>query len=407
VPPEPAEARIAFSLVIPTYNEAKNIGPLLERLDALLRPALDDSFELIVVDDDSPDGTSRTAAEIALRIPSVRVVTRRGERGLATAIIRGWQVARGDVLGVIDADLQHPPETLLPLLAQIGRGADLAVGSRNVVGGGVSDWSLARRMLSRGAQLIGLLILPEVLGRLTDPMSGLFLVRRAALAGVEMDPLGYKILIEVVGRSDIRWIAEVPYVFRERVAGESKVSFRLYREYLLHLIKLRLKNPSHSPFLRYLLVGTLAFLVDMALLYALSEQRALGWGIARSKLVSGFVALSLSFPAHEFWSFRHTGLPRGRGHFKRRLLAFIAVSATGLLGATLALSVLVQFAGLNRYFANAVGIMLVGGWNYLLHRQITWTKVPVRETRELAPPPPPSLSITTIEKLMKSGKDKP
>src|SRR4029079_15713181 len=128
-----------------------------------------------------------------------------GERGLSTAVVRGWQVARGEILGVMDADLQHPADVNLRLLHEIDRGADRATASRHVEGGGVSDWSLTRRILSRGAQLLGLLVLPAVLGRLTDPMSGYFMIRRSKLAGVKLDPLGYKILIEVVARCKPAW----------------------------------------------------------------------------------------------------------------------------------------------------------------------------------------------------------
>jgi dolichol-phosphate mannosyltransferase len=124
---------------------------------------------------------------------------------------------------VIDADLQHPPEVLLQLWNEIQRGADLAVASRHVEGGGVSDWSVARRFLSRGAQTLGLMILPGVIGRVSDPMTGYFLVRRACIAGKTLSPLGYKILIEVLGRGNIRWIGEVGYVFQERQAGRVRL----------------------------------------------------------------------------------------------------------------------------------------------------------------------------------------
>jgi dolichol-phosphate mannosyltransferase len=137
---------------------------------------------------------------------------REHERGLSTAVIRGWQAARGEVLAVIDADLQHPPEVTVKLCAEMDRGADLAVASRHIEGGGVSDWSALRRVLSRAAQLVGLVILPEVVGRVSDPMSGYFMLRRAAVQGVELSPLGYKILIEVIGRGPCRWIGEVPYI---------------------------------------------------------------------------------------------------------------------------------------------------------------------------------------------------
>lgn len=165
---------LRFSLVIPTYQESQNILELIRRLSRLLDSILPDEYELIVVDDDSPDRTWEIAQSLSLEYPQLRVMRRQQERGLSTAVIRGWQVARGEVLGVIDADLQHPPETLLKLWSEIQLGADLAVASRHIEGGGVSEWSLLRRFLSRGAQILGLIILPEVVGRVSDPMSGFF-----------------------------------------------------------------------------------------------------------------------------------------------------------------------------------------------------------------------------------------
>src|SRR6476469_8893867 len=156
---------IRFSLVIPTYNESKNIKEIVELLSQQLDKAIPGAYELIVVDDDSPDCTWAVALELMPQYPQLRVMRRVDERGLSTAVIRGWQAARGETLGVIDADLQHPPELLLKLWADIEKGADLAITSRNVEGGGVSDWSLIRRLLSRGAQTLGLMILPEVISR--------------------------------------------------------------------------------------------------------------------------------------------------------------------------------------------------------------------------------------------------
>jgi dolichol-phosphate mannosyltransferase len=233
------DPQIRLSLVIPTFNEGRNLRELVERLTDLLEGPLGGAYELIVVDDDSPDRTWEVAAGLAADHPRLRVMRRQGERGLATAVIRGWQAARGEVLAVIDADLQHPPEVTLALWSEIARGVDLAVASRHVAGGGVSDWALHRRVVSRGAQLLGLALLPGVLGRVSDPMSGYFMVRRSAVAGREMSPLGYKILVEVIGRGEVRSIGEVGYVFRERAEGESKVTWRLYLDYLRHLVRLR------------------------------------------------------------------------------------------------------------------------------------------------------------------------
>ena len=219
---------ILLSIVIPTYGEAKNIRELVERLAQLLDPVLPSRYELIVVDDDSPDGTWQLAQQLTAEFPALQVIRRQGERGLSTAVIRGWQAAQGEVLGVIDSDLQHPPETMLDLYRVIERGADLAVATRHLAGGGVSDWSVFRRFISRGAQLMGLFVLPDVVGRVSDPMSGYFMVRRDAIQRVDLHPLGYKILIEVLARGRCREIGEVPYVFRERDQGESKVTMKVY-----------------------------------------------------------------------------------------------------------------------------------------------------------------------------------
>jgi dolichol-phosphate mannosyltransferase len=203
----PRDRRILLSLVIPTYNEGKNVQKIVRLLSQQLDAALPEAYELIVVDDNSRDRTWEIAQEIMPDYPQLRVMRRIEERGLSTAVIRGWQAARGEVLGVIDADLQHPPELLLKLWGEIKRGGDLAVASRHVEGGGVSDWSVIRRFLSRGAQTLGLIILPEVIGRVSDPMSGYFMVRRRCIAGRTLSPLGYKILIEVLarGKSALDW----------------------------------------------------------------------------------------------------------------------------------------------------------------------------------------------------------
>lgn len=238
VPAAPSPA-LRVSVVVPTFDEAANIEALLDELAPLLEAAWPGAHEILVVDDDSPDGTWRVALEVARRLPVVRVLRRSGERGLSTAVVRGWQAARGEVLAVIDGDRQHPPAVVVALAAAVLAGADLAVASRNVPGGGVSDWSVSRRALSRGAQLLGLMLLPRVVGAVTDPMSGYFAVRRSALEGVVLSPLGYKILLEVLARGRIGAIREIPYVFREREDGASKVTYRQYVDYLLHLGRLR------------------------------------------------------------------------------------------------------------------------------------------------------------------------
>lgn len=230
---------IRFSLVVPTYNERENIAALAEQLSSVLNPLLADGYELIVVDDDSPDRTWELAETVAKTNPRLKVIRRTGERGLATAVVAGWGVARGEILGVIDADLQHPPEVLARLIEAMNEGADIAIASRHVEGGGISKWSWTRRMVSRSAQAIGLMLLPGAASRVSDPMSGYFLLRRSLIEHVTLRPVGYKILLEVLARTKPARIREVGYVFREREKGGSKATFGIFLQYLQHLWKLR------------------------------------------------------------------------------------------------------------------------------------------------------------------------
>lgn len=374
---------IRVSLVIPTRNEASNLPTLIDQLDALLAPVLGDRYELIVVDDDSPDRTWEVALELAKTRPQLRVMRRQGERGLSTAVIRGWQVAHGEVLAVMDADLQHPTEVNLQLLAEIDRGAELAVASRHVVGGGVSDWRMSRRILSRGAQLLGLLVLPDVLGRLTDPMSGYFMLRRSVIAGVALDPLGYKILIEVVARANVRWIAESGYVFREREAGESKVTSAVYAQYLRHLLKLRWTKLGGLRFLQFCVVGSSGVVVDTALLYLLSDPSTLALGLTRSKFVASETAIVSNFLLNDLWTFRDMAkLQPGMRARLRRFVSFNVICSTGLLWNLLLLNLMFNVLHMNRYVANLIAIALVTGWNYWLNRKLSWSPLTVGTDRD-------------------------
>lgn len=243
---DPISQRIRFSLVIPTYNESANIANLIGKLSFSLDRVLPGAYELIVVDDDSPDCTWKIAQSLTTKYPQLRVIRRTMERGLSSAVIRGWQVASGKILGVIDGDLQHPPTVLSQMLTALEEGADLVVASRYATGGGVSNWDILRRFLSRGAQLLGLILLPGVLNRVSDPMSGYFIVRRAVIANKILNPIGYKILLEVIAKGEVRQVSEVGYVFQERLEGETKVTSRHYVDYLRHLLRLRFNFSTHG-----------------------------------------------------------------------------------------------------------------------------------------------------------------
>jgi dolichol-phosphate mannosyltransferase len=227
-----------LSLVVPTLNERENIADFLAAVRRNLDTSIPGDYEVIVVDDDSADRTWEIAAGLMTHFPELRVVRRQNEGGLAVAVIRGWQVARGRILGTINADFQHPPD-VLPRLVERATGADLVVATRHSDGGGLGDWGPMRRLSSWGAAHIGRWLLPEVYARVSDPLSGCYLIRRKAIEGAELRPLGYKSLMEILVRGRVGEIHECGYQMRKRVRGQSKVHALHPWQYLRHVFRLR------------------------------------------------------------------------------------------------------------------------------------------------------------------------
>jgi putative flippase GtrA len=214
------------SIVIPTYNEKENIQKLIPMIfEALRKNRI--RGEVIVVDDNSPDGTARAAEALRKRFP-VRVVRRKGKLGLSSAVIEGFRIARGDALGVMDADLSHPTEALPDMVRGLER-YDMTVGSRHVPGGGTEKWPLHRRAISKAA-----IMMARPLTSLKDTTSGYFMIRREVLEGTELNPRGFKICLEVAVKSGAR-IKEVPILFRDRAHGESKLGGNVMWDYIIHL----------------------------------------------------------------------------------------------------------------------------------------------------------------------------
>ena len=381
---------ILLSLVIPTYKERNNIENVVNILSGLLDQTIPGNYEIIIVDDDSPDRTWEVAQSLIPDYPQLRVMRRQEERGLSSAVIRGWQAATGRVLGVIDGDLQHPPEVLTQLLQKIEQGADLALASRHVDGGGVSSWSVIRRFLSRGAQVLGLVILPGVLGRVTDPMSGYFMVRRSAIANATLNPIGYKILIEVISRGQVGEIAEAGYVFRERTEGESKVTWKQYIEYIQHLIRLRIStgrlgkiskkvNFPVQRFLRFGLVGLSGVFVDMLILYLLSDPTTLALPLTRSKIMAGEIAIFNNFLWNDAWTFADVSMQQqGWKPRLKRFLKFNVVCLAGLLLNVVILNLVFNFLIPNRYIANFIAIAIATIWNFWVNLKLSWRVTEVK-----------------------------
>jgi dolichol-phosphate mannosyltransferase len=231
-----------ISVITPTRNEVGNVERLVSRVHGALKAH---AYEHIIVDDDSPDGTADVARDLAVSYP-VRVVVRNHERGLASAVIAGFSRAMGDALCVIDGDLQHPPETIPKMYeAMVDADHDLVIASRHVAGASIEGWPARRRIISRIARGLAHLALPEARG-IRDPLSGFFLVRRRVIEGTDLNPIGYKVLLEVLVRCTYRSVIEYPYVFVEREVGDANLSAAEDINFVRHLWSLRRRHRETS-----------------------------------------------------------------------------------------------------------------------------------------------------------------
>ncbi len=217
------------SIVVPTYNERERLEHFVRTLVRVLEGARLDG-EIVIVDDNSPDGTGQLADALAAELP-IRVVHRPGKLGLGSAVMAGFAVAKGQRLGVMDADLSHPPERVPVLVAALQQsGADIVIGSRYIPGGGTKNWPVSRAIMSRGACLAARLVTP-----VHDAASGFFVLRRPVLQGVEIKAAGFKICLELLVRGEVASVLEVPYVFSDRAAGQSKMNHREALGYVVQL----------------------------------------------------------------------------------------------------------------------------------------------------------------------------
>ncbi|MBM3131874.1 MAG: glycosyltransferase family 2 protein [Chloroflexi bacterium] len=353
-----------LSVIVPTYNEAENLPFLVERVHAALCHI---EYELIVVDDNSPDGTGTLAEELARKRP-IKVVHRAGKMGLASAVIDGFKHASGDILGVIDADLQHPPEKIPDLLAAMGK-ADIVVASRYVKGGGTKGWTFTREFISRGAKVIPQFLFAKIRS-VKDPLSGFFLFRRDVIKDVTLNPIGYKILLEILVKGKHNGIvAEVPYVFGGRERGQSTFNRTEQINYLKHLWRLIRSEKEVERFAKFCLVGASGVLVNMAVYWIL--ERWVGIKDTFAQPISVETAIISNFALNEVWTFRDRRL----GSVNSLLFRMLKFNLICGAGAALNFAV---FYFLTRGFelydmvALLIAIIVAMLFNFILNKWWTW-----------------------------------
>lgn len=348
----------AVSIIVPTFREAANIPRLAERIDA----ALSDSgitWELLLVDDNSEDGSEAVVAELAHRLP-VRLVTRRQPpRDLSLSVIEGIRLCRFDRLVVMDADLSHPPERIADLLAALDDDCDMVVGSRYVPGGVIDrTWSRWRVLNSRVATSLAL-----PLATCSDPMAGFFATDRRALPDLQtLQPIGYKIALELMVRGKLR-VKELPIDFRDRSLGSSKMNWRQQLNFLRHLLRLyRHKFGGPARLLCFILVGTGGLAIDVAVYLGL-QWMGLEHRLAR--FLSFWPAVTWNWRLNRSFTFGE----RPREPHVRQWGKFVGSSLLGLtlnVGSYTVLTSLVDFFASRRLLALLLGVVLGTLVNFLL-----------------------------------------
>lgn len=355
---------MSLSVIVPCYNERANVAPMVAALDRALTGM---DWEVVFVDDDSPDGTASEARALAKSDPRVRCIRRIGRRGLSSAVIEGALSSSSDYIAVIDGDLQHD-ETRLPLmLAAVASGADLAVGSRRIAGGDSSGLSspLRQKLSDTGIRIAQMVTGAAV----TDPMSGFFLLPRPLFETLasRLTGQGFKILLDLILASPKKLrITEIPYKFRARTAGESKLDALVLAQFGGLLIDKALRGTVPLRFITFALVGAFGVLVNLVVLQIC---RTGGLDFSNSQIIGTIVAMVANFQLNNQLTYRAQRLKGPRAW--RGLLLFLAVCSLGAF-ANVGIARALHMEHGSDLAAGAAGAAIGVVWNYAVSATLVW-----------------------------------
>jgi len=354
-----------LAVVIPTLSEKDNVAPLVELLDAVLDGV---SWEVIFVDDDSPDGTAKRIREISRRDRRVRCLQRIGRRGLTTACIEGALATSAPFVAVMDADMQHDEKLLPQMLATLkSEPVDLVVGSRYVVGGGIGGWNTARASMSAFATRLSRLICKA---NVTDPMSGFFMLRREVLEEAlwRLSGQGFKILLDILASSpqSLR-LRELPYEFRERQRGESKLDTLAAWEYMMLIADKLIGHIVPIRFALFAFVGGIGLFVHMSTLWFALTVAGAAFDPAQAS--ASVAAMTSNFFLNNLFTYRDRRL-RGLA-LLRGLISFYAICALGAV-ANVGIAGYVFSRNEVWWLAGLAGVAVGSVWNYAVSSVFTW-----------------------------------
>jgi dolichol-phosphate mannosyltransferase len=357
-----------LTLVVPTRNERDNIVPLVDRLCQVLDGI---AWEVVFADDDSTDGTIAEIRRLAQRDRRVRLLHRIGRRGLASACIEGVQASAAPYIGIMDADMQHD-EALLPQMLAVLKGepVDLVVGSRYVSGGGVGEWDSTRANISGLATRLGRLVLKS---DVADPMSGFFMMRREAFDGAvrRLSALGFKILVDLLASSPTPLrVKELPYHFRPRVAGESKLDAQVAWEFLMLLADKLVGHIVPVRFILFSIVGLIGVGAHLTVLWLSLNLAELGFPISQT-LATG-VAMIGNFTLNNVFTYSDRRLKGWR--FVQGLFSFALICGVGAVANIGIASFLFGSQHSSWWVAGLAGAAMSSVWNYAVSSVVTWKR---------------------------------
>lgn len=363
------------SIVVPVYNEAGNLPKLITAIRASLDGV---AYEVIIVDDNSPDGTGELAEELAKEYGAIRVIRRDRKLGVASAIARGVEEARGEVIGTLNADMLQAPDLLPAMLGQIDE-HDIVIASRYVAGGH-SEKGLWRRLVSRGARAAASILLPRIRG-VKDPISGFFLFRKEIIPDTQISfksvpgnvSIGVKFLPELLVKGCHNSVIEVPYTDEKRATGKSKFTLRDYFVYVGFLLYLARTSGELKRMVKFAMVGGTGMGVNMGLLFLLTDKLGLLYVI--SAIFSWETSILSMFTLHELWTFRDSRLS-GASNIFRRVVRFNAIRLASLAMNLAILSCLTELLGIYYLVSALIAIVIVFIWNYLASSNLVWEKQP-------------------------------
>lgn len=375
---------LAFSLIIPTYNERENLEELISSSTNILNK-LKIKYEIIIVDDNSPDQTWKVASELSKDFPCIRVIRRFRNRGLTPSVLEGMESAVGNILGVMDADLQHDL-SVLPQMLEECKSHDLVIGSRYTDSSTKNSLSFLRKILSKSGTFFARVLLGL---KISDPLSGYFLVKRDVFKELssEINAKGFKILLQIVGRNSNLKIKEIPYSFSERKKGSTKLNEEVAIDFLSELFSLRFKKKISSRFVRYSITGLSGVFINLigqSISHIILGVEPISYTSNEFSLpgISVAIGFSLSVINNFYWNNRWT--------FRDKKLSGIYANVRGLINYFIITCVgfLIQFSVwrfligvfLNSfgysdkftYLANLFGVLSATTWNYYVSKNFMW-----------------------------------